>query len=44
MKWLDTPPARVATLLASLASLVVVLLGEPECAAALGRLALLPGV
>lgn len=40
MKWLDAPPARVATLLASLGSLVVVLLGEPQCAAALARLAL----
>lgn len=43
MKWLDAPPARLAALVASLVSLVVVLLGEPQCAAALAKLALLPG-
>lgn len=38
MKWLETPAGRLVPLLASVLSLVVVLLGEPECAAALARL------
>lgn len=42
MKWLDAPPVRLGSLLASLVSLVVVLLGEPECAAAIARLAAVP--
>lgn len=42
MKWLESPPARLAQLAASAVALLVVLLGEPHCAAALARLALLP--
>lgn len=43
MKWLETPVGRLAPVVTSLVSLVVVLLGEPQCAAALARLGL-PGV
>lgn len=43
MKWLETPAARLAALLPGLVALVVVLLGEPQCAAAIARLGLLPG-
>lgn len=38
MKWLDTPAARLLAVLPGLVSLFVVLLGEPECAAALAQL------
>lgn len=38
MKWLDGPAGRALALLPGLVSLVVVLLGEPQCAAALLQL------
>lgn len=38
MKWLDTPGAKAAHLVATAAALLLVLLGEPQCAAALARL------
>lgn len=42
MKWLESPPARLAQLAATAAALLLVLLGEPQCAAALARLGLVP--
>lgn len=41
MKWLDAPPVRVAQLAATAVCLVLLLAGEPDCAAALLRLAAL---
>lgn len=38
MKWLDTPAARALHVAATVAVLLLVLLGEPQCAAALARL------
>lgn len=43
MKWLESPPARLAQLAATAGVLLLVLLGEPQCAAALARLGLVPG-
>jgi len=40
MKWLESPPARAVQLAVSAAVLLLVLLGEPQCAAALARLGL----
>lgn len=40
MKWLESQPARAAQLVLSAAALLLVLLGEPQCAAALARLGL----
>lgn len=41
MKWLDTPAVKLGQLVALVASLGLLLLGEPQCAAALARLAVL---
>lgn len=40
MKWLDAPPVRVLHLVVTVLVAAVLLLGEPECAAALAKVGL----
>lgn len=42
MKWLDAPAVKAGQLAAVGLCLVLLLVGEPQCAAALARLALVP--
>lgn len=44
MKWLDTPAVKAAQLGATALALVLLVLGEPQCAAALARLGLGPAL